>query len=447
MILTKELKVQTLPTGRKVRISSNLLRGFGFTPETRLGTEQLGQDLILRPQPDGPFKVHERGYADRPRETVIELASQDLINRILPSAWDRIHFTFRPESITLRPLAPQLFAIRKSFRHADSLNAFMALSSGLDASVFKESGFRIRAALDWRPNEARDSKDLTESGLQTFLANHNPDIVINEDLASCNPQDIAALVKSRIGPIATLSIGLQCDDWSNCKSPALKRIEMAEFRPSSRELGYYATKLIEALTPASVFIENVPGWHGSDPQAVLGAVLARLGYHVQAKVLNSADFGAYTARNRCYFVASIFPGFRFPEPTGRNTVPLRSILRDEIPRMRDVSHTKTIAKAVESNRSRFTSLDATAAPTLLKSQGRMTKDSLYFQGEDGRLLYPTTKALRILQGVPDTFDLTQVNNELAIEQLGQGIDFPLHRAVATALHEHLRINKIPARAP
>ena len=441
-MLTKELKVQELETGRKIRLSSNLLRNFGFTPQTRLAVHHDSRALILAPDEGGSIKVHERRYGGtRSREAVIELASQQLIDRFLPSGYDRVHFTFERSRLTLRPVCPHLFHIRKAFRTVDTLHAFMALSSGVDAAAFADVGFRISAALDWRPPEARDRSDLTESGIQTFLANHQPSLVFNEDLTTVNSLNVGAILRRKLGPIACLSIGLQCDDFSSVKSAALKRTECQEFRPSSRELGYYATKLLENVRPASCLIEQVPGWLSSESAAVMGAVLRRLGYHVHACILNSADYGACTTRRRCYFVASIFPGYEFPKPTGENRIPLSEALAEEVPKMRDVSHTRTIAKARDSNYCRFTPLSAVTAPTILKSQHRQTKDSIYFELGD-RLLFPTVNALRTIQGIPASFDFGQVSAEVATEQIGQGVDFGLHAAVAQSLITHLRSNQV-----
>jgi DNA (cytosine-5)-methyltransferase 1 len=443
-VLTKELKVQQVPgVGRRVRLSTNFLRDFGFNAGTRLDVQLGSRKGIIVPSDEGNWKVHERSYRRRknnPTESVIEFASQPLLDRMIPAGHDRVHFTLSRGRIEVRPVRQALFYIRKRFRSAESLEAFMALSSGLDAWTFREAGFNLAGVLEYRPQEARDTIDLTETGICTFLRNNAVKLAFNEDITTIDIERVGRLVEERVGPLAVISCAVQCDDFSNAKSARLKEREIAEFRPSSRELGYYATKLIERLQPASVFIENVPGWHGSESQGVIGAVLSRLGYHVQATILNGADFGAFTARKRCYFVASIFPGFEFPEPTGRNTIPLRQILNGEVNSMVDVSHTAAVTKARGTPRARFTSLDSVVAPTVLKSQARLTKDSLYFE-EEGKILRPTTKILRKLHSMPDEIHLDAVSDEIAVEQIGQGIEFPLHTAVATALRNHLERNR------
>lgn len=444
-LLTKELKIQTVSgIGRRIRLSTNFLRDFGFTAGTRLDISLGSRKGTIKPAEEGNWKVHERRYPQRknnPTESVIEFSNQGMLDALAPAGYDRIHFTISDNRIQLRPVAQALFHIRKKFRQTNTLEAFMALSSGLDAWTFREAGFNMGAILEYRPREVRDSIDLTETGMCTFLRNNRAKLALNEDITTIDIERVGRLLERHVGHVAVLSLGLQCDDFSNAKSARLKEKEIAEFLPSSRELGYYATKLIERVKPASVFIENVPGWHQSESQGVLGAVLTRLGYHVQATVLNGADFGAYTARKRCYFVASIFPGFAFPTPTGANQTPLREVLKNSIESMVDVSRTSTIQKARASNRARFTPLEAKVAPTVLKSQARCTKDSLYFE-ENGRILRPGLAALRTLHGIPESLKLDAVSDEIGTEQIGQGIEFPLHRAVASALRRHLEDNQI-----
>jgi DNA (cytosine-5)-methyltransferase 1 len=443
--LTKELKIQETSGRRRIRVSTNFLDRFGFSPETRLAARLCGTgfDLVPTSAMDSPWKVHRRSYPQRrnnPTESVIDISLGEILSPSVPCGVDRLHYTFTPGRIQVRPVYEPLFHVRRSMKSAPTLASFMAMSSGLDAHAFHEAGFDIRGLLEYRPNEARDKIDLTESGVCTFLANHRPSVVFNEDISRVDMRRVRRSVARQIGTLALLQIGLQCDDFTTVKSPRLKREEMATFRPSSRELGHYALRLVEMLSPATVMVENVAGWHGSEAQAIFGAVLTRLGYHVQAVVLDASDFGALTLRPRCYLVASCWPGFAFPAPTGRNATPLSEVLRDELPYCRDVSHTSAVHDARGTPRARFCPLSGTVVRTVLKSQARQAKDSLYFQDDQGALLLPSLKALKILHGLPESFNLDQVGHEVAVEQIGQGVDIPLHQAVAAALRSHILSN-------
>ncbi len=443
--LTKELKIQETSGRRRIRVSTNFLDRFGFKPETRLTARVRGAGFDLLPSLDSasPWKVHRRSYPQRrnnPTESVIDISLGEGLSPIVPCGVERLHYTFTSGCIQVRPVYAPLFHVRRSMKSSPTMASFMAMSSGLDAHAFARAGFDIRGLLEYRPGEVRDTVDLTESGVCTFLANHKPSVVFNEDISRVDMDRVRRSVGRNIGALALLQIGLQCDDFSTVKSPRLKREEMLSFRPATRELGHYALRLVEALTPATLMVENVAGWNGSEAQAIFGAVLARMGYHVHARVLDAEDFGALTKRPRTYLVASCWPGFEFPEPSGANAVPLREILGAELSNCRDVSHTSSVKDAAGTPRERFCSIDAPVVRSVLKSQARQAKDSLYFKERDGALLLPSLRALKILHGLPESFDLGQVSTEVAIEQIGQGVDIPLHLAMAGALHKHILLN-------
>jgi len=150
------------------------------------------------------------------------------------------------------------FHIRQRMQNCTEkgLCSFLALSSGLDAVAFAKAGFSIQAVLDWRPPEVRDAADLTETGLCTVLANHKPRLVFNEDITRVDMRRLA-------GKLRTIGMWL-C--WGSVCSATISappnqpatRGRRGGVSPSSRELGFYATRLIDEVRPATVLIENVP---------------------------------------------------------------------------------------------------------------------------------------------------------------------------------------------
>lgn len=104
----------------------------------------------------------------------------------------------------------------------------------------------------------------------------------------------------------------------------------------SRATAWCVTRWAEALRPKWVIVENVPefktwGPLGSNDRPLQSrkgetfrawvASLGSLGYHVEARVLNAADYGAATARRRLFVVARLDGGARgrraltWPTPT------------------------------------------------------------------------------------------------------------------------------------
>jgi DNA (cytosine-5)-methyltransferase 1 len=445
--MTKELALKTCPDhgGRKVVISSNFLDLFGFNPNSRYARTALnsgGQGFSLRLEQGGVQQVYRRTYPHRranPFETVIDIGARNFLDETLPVWTERIHVVMRPGEVLVRPVPNHTFHIRKALRSAPSpLSAFVALSSGVDTFCLEQLGFTIDGLIEWRPPEARDSVDRTESGVITALSNTRPGVVFAEDITRLDMSRVSELVPAGRG-LGCCHISLPCDDYSTLKGRALKERSLAE-GTSTRDLVYDGLRLIETLKPASVVVENVPLFQASPEHDILSVRLRRWGYHVSSRILDARDFGGYTSRRRCYLVASVFPGFEFPAEQPRRTTPIWSDFADQIPLCRDVSHSKAVNDGVACGRAIVLTPESFHSATVAKSQARQAKDSLYIRTADGRYLLPTEAMLKRLNGIPDSFNLNGVTQELAIEKIGQSICMRMHEALLQSLRAHLDVN-------
>lgn len=75
---------------------------------------------------------------------------------------------------------------------------------------------------------------------------------------------------------------------------------------------------VRKLNPHVFIAENVKGLLMKHHQAALSQVIkdfSDLGYHVDYRLLNSADFGVPQTRERVFIVGSRHPNFKFPEQT------------------------------------------------------------------------------------------------------------------------------------
>ena len=443
-VLTKELRLQrNVSSGERwVRLSSNLLDGFGFGPESRL-TRSLtvpGQGFTLASDPRGATKVYSRHYnqrRNRPSETVIDLKVQSFLDQALPAWTEAVHFTIRPGLITARPQAPRAFHISRKLKAAESpLDTFYFGSSGLDQACLAALGFRSRYLVEWRPGESRDTSDLSETGILTALANNAPDVVFNENIYTLDMGRVRAELADR-PPVGLMHLCLQCDDHSAVKAKSLKERSVADLS-TTVDMVYPALRLIEESQPGIVMVENVPGFATSGACELFALTLRRWGYHVSTAVLKAPNYGGMTLRTRFYLVASIWPGFEWPVPTGAAPQSAFAAIAHTLSASRDVTDLKTTQDGFTSNRIALITPETVHAPTTLKSQSHQPKDGTYIQAPNGRILWPTEEALRILNGVPADFDLGAVAEGIAVEQIGQGIDFPLHHAVGAAVRQHLQ---------
>lgn len=187
---------------------------------------------------------------------------------------------------------------------------YSVLSSGLCASAFHRSGFLPQALCEWRPPEARDfnkghslsddviprSEWITETGTTTAAANVPFRSILNEDIFQVSRETLDAAGLGGGRPLAVVAGSLQCDSFSSLKSR--KALDAGAGQPGDMELFVPLFDHIRSTEPAVVFIENVPVFFDHPCGHVFQALLRRLGYHVETRVLNAADFGCHSARSR-----------------------------------------------------------------------------------------------------------------------------------------------------
>lgn len=236
--------------------------------------------------------------------------------------------------------------------------------------------------------------------------------------------------------IAVLHISLCCTDFSTMKGGNLRRQAVQDLT-SSRDLTYDGLRCVETLQPAVVVIEQVANYKNAPEHMMLVTKLRRWGYEVSEAVLRASEAGGKTGRDRYYLVASVYPGFAMPVRIGERVNPMWPDLEPFFAGCRDVTHTKSVAAGLETGRIRLIKPESIVAPTLTRSQGRQAKDSIYIAMPDGRYLLPSEDLLRHLSGIPDDFSFANVAHEQVLEQIGQGIDVPMHAAVCRAVHQHL----------
>jgi hypothetical protein len=105
--------------------------------------------------------------------------------------------------------------------------------------------------------------------------------------------------------------------------------------------------------------------------------------------------------------------------------------------LRDVTNTKTVQKAIVSNRLRVIDVNDEIAPTITRAQSRQVKDSIYVR-IDNRYYMPNNHMLRLMMGISHEFNLSLFSNEIGTEIIGQSIDVPMHRSICSDIKEHIQ---------
>lgn len=442
---TKNLSLQNCSAGRKLVVSTNWLPLFGFDKDAQTVEEIIGEGkgIIVRLATSSDVKrkkVYIRSYKNRknnPLETMLDIRSQSLLDQAFQKDTTSVHITFTHGKITIKPITTrQAKRIQLAKSASDLLSAFVACSAGVDATSLYSEGFRIDSVLEWRPHEKRDNdRDFSETGALNFISNIPVKNLINEDINEVDVGMIAKLVSQ--SKTTLFNISLQCDDFSNVKAKSLKERSLEDLSTSS-DMVYSALRIIEESNFPFISLEQVPGFMTSEAYAIMETKLRKWGYTVYKNIMESRDYDGLTSRKRFYMFATSFDvPFAWPEQAERRTTPIwDEYIAPALSRLRDVTHSKSIQDGAACGRLRVIDRKSTCAPTFLKSQDRMAKDSVVVQDGD-RFLFPDVELMQTLMQFPKSFSTDAVSLSVASEIIGQSVDYGMHHKVVQAMKRHI----------
>ena len=335
------------------------------------------------------------------------------------------------------PLQPVLSRQPFRFDFKNPKSVMAVCTSGVDVFAMEQENFKTKAILEWRPQEMRDKVDKTELGaINAACASKHATLIINEDIYAFDINNLAAELQREL-KTNIFHVSVQCDDFSSLKTHA-QRQQAIENLSTTMDMIFPALSLIKRVNPAVVVLENVANFAASTSHEIFNATLKSLGYNVYSEVLNAKDFNGYTNRARCFVVAS-----RLPAPFSMPQKEIRKVHAGDLVNMalqnnwlRDVSHTVSVKKGIETGRIRLLTADKSVAPTLTKSQSRQTKDSCYFYS-DGKYYLPNETMQRIMIGFNPEFDFVAGNAEEISEMIGQSVDIPTHSKLMRQVHQHI----------
>lgn len=444
-IATKQLRFRRNGERRILTISSNLLTLFDFSKGDAVVEKSLGKNkgIVIERAYDlfgqGRVKrVYARTYPRRknnPLEHQIEVSSQRLIDDSFPANCTRVHIRFERGRVTVTPLFSIPERARANAEVADPASVFAALTSGVDLASMRSQGFSISAVLEWRPQEARDKTDLTETGALAALSNSGPlHALFNEDVTSCVLDQIGLAMEKH--PVMLFHSSPQCDDHSNLKARSLKDRDL-EDASSSADMILDLLNIIERLAPPVVLFENVPGMIGSSAYEIASLRLKRWGYRRHEHVGDARDYGGLTSRRRAYVVfTQLDAPFAFEKPASPRERDAWSVVEPYLEDCRDVSTSKSLKAGKACGRLRAVRPGAASLPTPVKSQSRMAKDSIVIEPEDDRFLFPSERLLKRFLGIEEV-DLNAVSATIASEIIGQSIDRPHHEMIMRCIRRHI----------
>ncbi|WP_137297221.1 DNA cytosine methyltransferase [Psychromonas sp. SP041] len=457
-VITKQLAVQSTSVGRRLTLSSNWLMLMGFSDslvvEKSLGKNK-GFEVTHATEEDidnkKAKKVYIREYTSRSanplnpvlkrKERLIQVTKKDLMQIALGGV-NRVHVQIMPNRVVFTPIFEgESYNIEDN----DNISTLVALTGGVDCHTMEKQGFSIKAALEFRPNEKRDSADYTEMTSMSVLANSKPELLFNENIYDVQPQVLKKIVGTR--KISFAHFSLSCDDFSALKTNSLKQKSVDDMS-STIDMFIPMLSILDVLDIPTLLIENVPGFKNSIINDVLLLQLKRRGFKVNQDVFDARRVGSgNTSRKRFYMFASKLDAeFSFPALEENKSDVWNDIILPnwaEIEK-KEVTGNKTVTSSLSCGRARLIKEGDKTAPTITRAQSQDSKDAVVIKKDDRYYRLPIV-VQKMLNSIPTDFNTDWLPVDKAAQIIGQSICCSLHGKILNSVKAHFESYKLNQR--
>lgn len=229
-----------------------------------------------------------------------------------------------------------------------------------------------------------------------------------------------------------------------------------------RNLFPAALRLIDEIQPKAVMIENVRGFLSpvfEEYRLLLRKEFAKLGYHVDWRLLNSSDFGVPQLRPRVVIVAlrkSLVDAFDWPEVLPHNPPMVGEVLKDLMAANGWLGTERWARQANDIAPTIVGGSKKHGGPDLGPTRARKAWAALGVEGRSLAEAAPepdfcgmprlSVRMVARIQGFPDSWQFYG-RKTTAYRQVGNAFPPPVARAVAKRIEIALRANRaVPVRA-
>ena len=418
-------RISTTTIGRhkdapRVWLEGRYLLDAGFEPTNRIQVEFTKGQVVIRLAKDGLRIVSSKRQGQIP---VLDLNSTALTEAFGPISTLQVHIAVG--EITLTP------------SHTDILRASRC-RNGKEGSIFSGGGLLTEAArlAGYQPAFAIE---VNPQYADIYEKNH--DVQMFNLSVEDAPLD-------QLPPVELLTLSPPCEPYSVArrrdKITGAKRDRSLppEAHPLS-DLTIWAAYIIRKLNPATVVIEQAPGYLTSATGYMIQHFLKRAGYTVEARVLDPRDYGELTGRRRTVIVAHSGSNFQWPQPsratqTFANIRDDESVLQDQYFTAETkpwlVNHWNTQIAKGNGFASTQISDDSTSVPCITKrymagqGTGAVVKNTI----TENCWRWLTLNEIRKLHRIPDSYQLSDSSKTLSGEIIGQGVIVSLFKTIIEA---------------
>lgn len=387
-----------------------LLRA-GFTPTRRIQVRFSKQRVEITLAPEGARIVSSKSRNNQ-AVPVLDLNTSALSESFGPIAV--LQVLVEPGRITLTPtLTEQLRSTR--------------CRNGREGSVFAGGGLLTEAARRAGYDPAF-AIEINERYAEVFERNHQ-----GTQMRNMSIEDVPL---DSLPPVELVSIGLPCEPYSLARTVSKNGRRDRSLPPEAHPLAHlmiWSCLLIRTLNPATVIIEEAPGFLTSGAGYMMCQFLEHAGYTVEAAVLDPRNFGELCGRRRAVIVAHTAEHFTWPEQSPC-TQTLKDIL-DDPAAVEDlyftaedkpwlINHWRTQTEKGNGFAAPQLSETSTSVPTLTKRYQAIRGDApvLAHPTRKGTWrLFTITETMKLHGLDPNSYKLDKNSKTLSGEILGQGV--------------------------
>jgi DNA (cytosine-5)-methyltransferase 1 len=418
-------RISTTTIGRhkdapRVWLEGRYLLDAGFEPTNRIQVEFTKGQVVIRLAKDGLRIVSSKRQGQIP---VLDLNSTALTEAFGPISTLQVHIAVGEITLT-----PSQTDILRASRCRNGKEGSIYSGGGLLTEAARLAGYQPAFAIEVNPQYA----DIYEK---------NHDVQMFNLSVEDAPLD-------QLPPVELLTLSPPCEPYSVArrrdKITGAKRDRSLppEAHPLS-DLTIWAAYIIRKLNPATVVIEQAPGYLTSGTGYMIQHFLKRAGYTVEARVLDPRDYGELTGRRRTVIVAHSGSNFQWPQPS-RATQTFADI-RDDESVLQDqyftaetkpwlVNHWNTQIAKGNGFASTQISDDSTSVPCITKrymagqGTGAVVKNTI----TENCWRWLTLNEIRKLHRIPDSYQLSDTSKTLSGEIIGQGVIVSLFKTIIEA---------------
>lgn len=425
---------KTTYDGQRVYLDRSILSEAGFEPGAKYETKTDPIRNVVE------FQINERGSNTvskkfRRKEIVPVIDKTGANIREALEYCDEIKVTLVQDRVIIEGIKRTSKVKTDRPKQGSLTTITFCAGAGISTECMKQAGFKEVAAVEWNPKEGSEDKF---SGI--YSVNHPESVMFNLPMQ---------MLKGIHLPYADVWLAtLDCTDYSKASNGTKKELHTMHLFMHLMRLFWERPK---SERPLAIMIENVAEFEKVAGNS-LELCLKEEGFHVAKAKIDSLDYGSRTKRERFFMVATIYEGFSFPTPTGRNETSIEEsgiLSLDELnwvtpEESGTLQYFLSREKKEMSHNHRMTTFDITKdayVGTITKSHHKIQPENWIKHPTDPNLYaYLTGEQIRALHDIRKDFYLGD-SNKLIVESVGQAVCTQTFYAIAKCLFDFLGFNQ------